>query len=231
MAFDRAKILVQARKQAPGLLVEALVNFVLPAVIYALAKPALGEVKALLASSAPPMIWAVLEFARHRRIDALSLLVLAGIILSLLAFLGGGSAKFLQLREKLVTVIIGAAFLLSVVFDRPLIYELARASMKRQASPELAAFEGLKDNAGFRRAMRLMTLVWGLGLIGEAALSMALVFILSIGQFLIVGPLLGYAVMGGLSLWTFLYVRRRRAMRSSLLAEVGIGPQGPGPDS
>ena len=34
--------------------------------------------------------------------------VLTGIALSLLAFLGGGSVRLLQLREKLVTVTIGA---------------------------------------------------------------------------------------------------------------------------
>ena len=89
---------------------ELLINLILPYVIYALAKPSLGEVKGLIASSAPPILWSLAEFARHRRVDFISVFVLAGIALSLLAMAGGGSVKFLQLRERLVTVIIGLAF-------------------------------------------------------------------------------------------------------------------------
>ena len=70
----------------------------------------------------------------HRRLDALSLLVLAGIVLSLLAFFGGGGPRMLQLREKLVTGVIGLAFLASAAVGRPLIYELARAGMARSGS-------------------------------------------------------------------------------------------------
>ena len=88
--------------------IEGLVNFVLPFVIYELARRPFGDVRALLAASAPPIVWSLVEFARKRRIDAVSMLVIAGIALSLLAFIGGGGARFLQLRENLVTGLIGA---------------------------------------------------------------------------------------------------------------------------
>ena len=91
---------------------------VLPFAIFAMAEKPLGDVKALVASSAPPILWSIVEFARHRRVDALSLLVLVGIGLSLLAFIGGGGARFLQLREKLVTVIIAFVFLGSAAIGR-----------------------------------------------------------------------------------------------------------------
>lgn len=95
------------RKNGGHIAIEALVNFILPFAIYTYAEAPLGEVRALLASSAPPIAWSMVEFARHRRLDALSVLVVAGIVLSLLAMLGGGGARFLQLREKLVTGVIG----------------------------------------------------------------------------------------------------------------------------
>src|SRR5215469_11789681 len=107
MADRLAKAKTFLKERGPGLAVEVGVNFALPLIIFDLAKPQLGEVRALMASSAPPIIWSLIEFARKRRVDALSLIVLAGIGLSLLAFLGGGSAKFLQLREKLVGAVIG----------------------------------------------------------------------------------------------------------------------------
>jgi hypothetical protein len=58
--------------------------------------------------------------------------------------------------------------------------------------------------------MLTMTLVWGAGLLAEAGIATLLVFKLSIRDYLIVGPMVGYGVIGALSLWTFLYARRQR---------------------
>jgi hypothetical protein len=198
------------RENGGHALVEALVNFILPFVIYSLAEAPLGEVKALLASSAPPILWSAIEFARHRRIDALSILVVGGIVLSLLAMFGGGGVQFLQLREKLVTGVIGLVFLGSALIGKPLIYELARATMRRKSEGEAQEFEALRVHSGFRRTMTVMTLTWGLGLLADVAVSVALVFTLSIREYLIVNPILGYGTMGGLSLWSFLYGRQAR---------------------
>lgn len=189
---------------------EIAINFVLPYAIYVLTQKQLGDARALMASSAPPILWSIAEFLRHRRADALSVLVLAGIALSLLAFAGGGSVRLLQLREKFVTVLIGCIFLGSAAVGRPLIYELARATMVRNKSAELERFEGLRDNKYFRRTMTLMTLAWGFGLLAEAAMSVALMYALSIANYLIVSPVLGYSVIGALSLWTFWYGKRQR---------------------
>ena len=231
-----ARITGMLRKNGAHIFLEALVNFILPFVIYTYAEAPLGDVRALLASSAPPILWSLIEFARHRRVDALSVLVVGGIALSLLAMLGGGGAQFLQLREKLVTGVIGLAFLGSALIGKPLIYELARASMRRKSEGEAQQFEMLQANAGFRRTMTLMTVVWGLGLLVDVAISVVLVFTLSIRAYLIVNPILGYGMLGGLSLWSFLYGQRarrrgeaRRAAEAAALA--GGADSGGGEDN
>ncbi|MDB5482174.1 MAG: putative rane protein [Caulobacteraceae bacterium] len=218
-----AKAVPFIRERGAGIATEALVNFVLPLLIFDFAKPRLGEVNALIASSGPPIVWSLIEFARKRRVDALSILVLTGIALSLLAFLGGGSARFLQLREKLVTVTIGLVFLGSAAIGRPLIYQLARATIMRRSPGEVAEFESLRDNVHFRRVMMIMTLVWGFGLLAEAAVSAALVLSLSVHNYLIVGPIVGYGTMGALSLWTWWYAREsRRKGRARASAEAAL---------
>jgi intracellular septation protein A len=223
-----ARITTYVRKNGAHVLVEALVNFILPFVIYSYAEDRLGDVRALLASSVPPILWSLVEFARHRRLDALSVLVVSGIALSLLAMLGGGGVRFLQLREKLVTGIIGLVFVGSALIRKPLIYELARATMRRKSEDEAQQFEALQVHAGFRRTMTVMTLVWGFGLLIDVAVSVVLVFVLSIREYLIVNPILGYGTMGALSLWSFLYgqraKRRGEARRAAAaLAEVAAG--------
>jgi hypothetical protein len=204
------RIVSWLRASGGHVLAEALVNFILPFVIYSYAEAPLGDVRALLLSSAPPIVWSLVEFARHRRLDALSMLVLVGIALSLLAVIGGGGAKFLQLRENLVTGVIALIFLGSALIGKPLVYELARANMRRKSEGEAQEFEALRVHAAFRRTMTVMTLVWGFGLLAHFALSVALVFALSIRTYLIVGPIVGYGTMGLLTLWTFLYARRAR---------------------
>lgn len=205
-----ARAIAYLRKDGGRLLVEATVNFVLPFVIYSYAEGPLGAVRGLLLSSVPPILWSLVEFARHRRLDALSILVVAGIALSLLAMLGGGGVRFLQLREKLVTGVIGLAFVGSALIGKPLVYELARATMRRKSENEAQEFEALQVHAGFRRTMTIMTLVWGFGLLADVAISVVLMFKLSIRHYLLVNPILGYGTMGGLSLWSFLYGRRAK---------------------
>ena len=218
------------RKNGARIALNALVNIVLPALIYHYAKRGLGDVRALIASSAPPIAWSLTELALKRRIDAVSVLALTGIGLSLLAFVGGGDARFLQLRENLVNVLIGALFLGSAAIGKPLIYQLSRAALMRRSSSELSEFESLRDNPHFRRAMTVMTLVWGVGLIVAAALSSLLVFTLSIQNYLIASPILGYGAMGTLGLWSFWYVRRQkrkgaaRRARQSALAQDASTP-------
>lgn len=212
MSTRTSQILDFARRRGPTIALELTANFLLPFLIYSGERARLGDVRALLLASAPPIAWSLIEFARKRRIDAVSMLVLAGIALSLLAFFGGGSARFLQLREQLVTGLIGLIFLGSAAIGRPLIFQLARAGMQRRSPSEAQSFEALRDNAAFRRTMTLMTLVWGFGLLIECALASALVFAMSISAFLVVSPILGYGTMGLLGGWSFLYGRRQQRL-------------------
>jgi len=211
------------RKNGAGIGIELLVNGVLPFVVYSYARPKFGNAGALLASMIPPLAWSVAEFVRRRRIDGISVLIIAGIALSLLAFVGGGSVRFLQLRENLVTGIIGLVFLVSAAIGKPLIYQLARASMLRRSAAEAESFARNENNAGFRHSMNVMTVVWGAGLLLQTAIACVLVFQIPIAAYLVVSPIIGYGTIGALALWTFRYVAgkkraARRAQEQSLSA-------------
>ena len=175
-----------------------------------------------MASSAPPIIWSLVTFIRTRRVDAISAMVIAGIVLSLLAYIGANDAKLLQLREKMVTGLIGIAFVGSAAIGNPLIYWLARAGVERQGAEALAEFESRKDIPLFRQTMTIMTLVWGVGLLADAGLGALLVRALSVSDYLLLGPLLGYGVTAALILWTLLFTRhQQRVGRARRAAAVG----------
>jgi hypothetical protein len=139
----------------------------------------------------------------------LSILALAGIALPLLAFFGGGGVTFLRLRERLVTAVIGLIFLGSAASGRPLMYQLARARVRTRASSEANAFDAMREHPIFRRVMMIMTLVWGTLLLAEAAISAGLIFVLSIRQYLIVSPILGWGTLSITTAWTYWFAYRR----------------------
>ncbi|MEJ2625217.1 MAG: hypothetical protein P8Z80_11935 [Pseudolabrys sp.] len=94
-----------------------------------------------------------------------------------------------------------------------MIWPLARATVGRQSPDALTQFDARRDDAGLRRAVMVMTLVWGTGLVAEFAVAVALIYLLPIADYLIIAPLVGYGTIGGLALWTALYRRRLRSQR------------------
>jgi len=197
------------RRNGLRLGLDVAVNFALPILVFSWAQPRWGDAHALLASSVAPLLWGVGSFVRERRIDALSIIALAGIGLSLLAFVGGGPVQLIALKEKMVTLLFAAAFLGSALIGKPLIYPLARATMARQSHDAALSLDARRDEAPVRHTIMVMTWVWGLGLLADAMISALLVYSLPIRLYLTVSPLLGYATFAGLALWTFLYRRHR----------------------
>ncbi|MGH8779224.1 VC0807 family protein [Paraburkholderia sp.] len=203
-----------------GFILELGVNLLLPWLVYRTVQPHFGDADALYASTVPPVVWSLVEFARSRRVDALSVLVLLGIALSIAMMALGGSPRILLMRESLVTGAVGIAFLFSLVLARPLIFYLARASIARQRSGGIERFEMLwSESASFRAAMRLMTTVWGTGLVVETLLRCWIAWHWPVERTLVVIPVIGYSIYGGLSFWTFWFRRRlqRRRQQASAL--------------
>lgn len=187
-------------------------NLVLPWLAYRLAEPLWGEFGGLLASALPPLLWSSIELIRHRRLDALSIIVLSGIALSLLALMLGGNPKLLLVRESLFSGLIGLAFLVSAPFGKPLVYHLARAMALRQGpDSDGAAFDDWWQQPGSSQMLRAITVGWGIGLTAEASLRGWLAWHWSAERFLLLSPFISYGLMGAMILWTVWYRRRRFA--------------------
>lgn len=201
--------MIDPRKLKSG--IEILVNLMLPWLAYKLAEPRWGEFAALVISSLPPLLWSAGELAWHRRVDALSMIVLGGIGLSLAAMALGGSPRLLLVRESLVSALIGVLFLLSLLGSKPLIYHLARATIMREGSERASEFEDWWQTPVARRSVWVMTFAWGASLTAEAAVRTWLALTLPPEQFLAFAPMMGYVVLGLMFGWTIWYRRRLQA--------------------
>ena len=209
-----------------GTIVELVVNLFLPWLVYRLTEPSLGSVGALYASAAPPLTWSLVEFAKVRRIDALSVIVLLGIALSIATMAIGGSARVLLVRESLVSGLIGVAFLLSLLRKRPIVYYLARATIARQEADGVSRFERVwNERPQLRANLRMMTATWGAALTAETLLRCWLAWHWPIERSLVVLPIVSYAIYGVLMVWTLWMKRRMRARERA--AQQGPAPHPP----
>lgn len=198
-----------------GHAVEMLINLVGPFLVYTLAEPSLGRVHALMASAIPPIVWSLVELVRKRRLDALSMIVLGGIALSLLAFFGGGGYRMLQLREHLVSAVLALVFLGSSVIKRPLIVVVARAVVKRRSHEKAEKLkQALKDERKLRM-LNYVNLVIGYFLLLQVIIAVILLFTLPIKEFLVVSPIINYVFLGLLLAGAVLFKKYRERKASA----------------
>jgi hypothetical protein len=180
-----------ARREIANLI---LINAVAPYVVYELAEPYTGGLAALALSAVPPAIEGVWSVVKKRKLDVAAALVLAGIAASLVLIALGGSERVLLLRDSLVTSVVGLAIAVSAVFPRPILYYLF--NQVQGAEPDLGA-------------MRVLSVVLGLGLVVEMAVRTAMVFAMTTSRFLLISPFVQYGMTGALVAWAVFYMRRR----------------------
>lgn len=201
---------LRIRSLAPQLLTGGLAPFL----VYQLAhRNGLADASSLALATVVPGLWVLGNWAWRRRLDVIPGLALIGITVGLIGVVAlHGSELVLKLRESLITGVFGVVFLVSlVVSDRPAIYHLGRAIASGQGEGSRGDFELLWGEERARQVIRTLTLVWGVGLTGEAVLRTALALSLPTGTFLAVVPVVGWVVIGSLMWFTVSFIRRRRA--------------------
>ncbi|GAC1641343.1 MAG: hypothetical protein NVS4B12_03570 [Ktedonobacteraceae bacterium] len=104
----------------------------------------------------------------------------------------------------------GLAYLVSLLFPRPLGFYFARQFVTGNVPEKVAEFNNLWQYPQFRHTMRFTTLVWGIVFVLEVTVRTYLVFTLTIAQSVVILPFVWYTAFGGVMLWTMLYSRRGR---------------------
>jgi hypothetical protein len=197
---------------------ELTANFLAPYLVYQLLDARYGDVDALIASAMPPLAWSVFELIKTRRLDAISVIVVTSILFTVGATAMGGSARLIQIRDALVTGVIGVIFLASLVLKRPMIFYLARATMARNTAEGAAEFEAMWLRPGVPTTFRVLTAVWGVGLVFQTAVMCWLAWIWPISRYLLLSPVIGYGIFGLLMAWSLWY----RAKKIALARATGL---------
>ncbi|NML44165.1 hypothetical protein HHL11_10420 [Ramlibacter sp. G-1-2-2] len=205
------------RSVAPMLVFDAA----LPWLTYTLLKaqvPDISEVHALGASAVGPAVYGLYGVIIKRHIDIIGSVVLAGIAVSILALFVGGDPKVILVRESFVTGALGAVCLLSLLGPKPLMFYVGRQFTAGQDPEEIAKFDALWQRPGARRVFRILTVVWGVGWVGEFGLRVLMVQLLTVPQVLAIGPLVFNGITFALIAWTVAWTRRRRKLGEQAMA-------------
>lgn len=208
------------RALAPGLIGGGLIPL---AVYYSVRSRVGGDATALMIAGAPAAAWVGVQWARHRRIDPIGAITLFGFVAGIAASaLLGGSAFVLKVRDSAFTCLFGLVCLLSLARSRPLMFFIGRALSAGDDPAKLEAFDRLWELPTGARVFRIITTAWGLGLISEAAVRVALAMVLPTGVFLAASPMVAGVVIGGLLAFTVWFSRRARRVGEAAFAADGL---------
>lgn len=189
-----------------------LLSMIGPLVVYQVgtARFGLTEMQALLLATIFPLASAIWTGLAQRRLDPIGVFSVVAIVAGVVIGLISNDPRVLLIKESFVTAFLGAAFLVTALAGRPLLATFARevtnADPARLESPRA------------RVAIRNLSIIWGLGLLGEAAVRVMISFVLPPAVVLTVSPLLAIVVFGGLALITARRAQRARTASAPLAA-------------
>ena len=203
-----------------------IIDVAAPLVAYNLMRSAgMSTVTALVLSGVFPALGVAIGVIRHGRLDVVGALVLAGILAGTVLGLISHSARLVLMEGSVPTAIFGVACLGSLWTQSPLMFGMSVEFI----GPDTARGRemiSLWQYAGFRHIFRIITAVWGVGFLLEAALRVAIVYNTSTGTALSLSKVTPYIWVGIFVAWTVAYGRYQGKKGQRMMAAAAAG--GPG---
>ncbi len=147
---------------------------------------------------------------RQRTIDPVGAVVLTGFAVGVLASeLLGGNAYVLKVKDSAFTAVFGLACLISIfVMERPVMFYVGRFLASGTDPARTADYDLLHNDPRGRRTFKVLTIVWGTGLVIEASTRLILAAYVPTATFLVISPLITATVVGSMFIFTIRYTKR-----------------------
>lgn len=190
-----------------------LCDVILPYVVYYVAhRQGVSNVSALALGGAVNALFVVVGLVRKRRVETLGVIVLITFALGIAASYMTGNARFALAKDSVITGGVGIAFLASLLAARPIMYLMIRQMLTSGDASAAAAMDARWDeSATFRSRQRLMTAVWGGGLLCEALLRLVVISLVPVSTGAAASTVILIGTFALLIGWTRFYLPRRAA--------------------
>jgi hypothetical protein len=186
------------------------VSLVLPLIaIQVLLHRGFSPIVALAVAAIFPLAQMIYDALVTKRVGVISVVSLAGIVVGFGLSFATGNALFALLKDSVFTGVFGLIFLGSLFAKQPLTFRLNLDLAGSNAAARAAA-ETLWNIPAARASFRLMTAVWGIGLLFEAAARVVAALTLPLAVATGASPVIAIVVIGGLLAWTVFYARARQ---------------------
>jgi hypothetical protein len=193
-----------------------LINAVAPFLINLLAQRYMSSIDALLLASSVPALFTLGSLIWKKRIDAVGVLVVVGLLLSAVFALLFKSPQLLLLQGSAVNGLLGVGMLLSLLMPRPALFYIVRSVMTQNDPQRLASFNADWAFPQLRSFYRTLTAVWSCVTVAQLLLLTLLVFTLPISLMLVLGPILNFAVIMPAAHWSMLSLRKNKPIFDQL---------------
>lgn len=162
--------------------VTAVLDVVAPVgLYYGLRAAGAGIYLALLAGAVVPAISMMVRLVRGGAFDRLAVFVMTTMLIGVGVSVIAGSPRFLLAREGWVTAVGGVWFLLSARGTQPLAFLFARPLLEGRRAFTSEPWSSLWErHPRFRRAWRVSSVLWGVGLLVDAGVRIVIAYTLPI---------------------------------------------------
>jgi len=188
------------------------VNGVMPYVVYKLLEPEFPphSVVPFLYASAFPLVGLAATYIRSRLIDAIAVIAIFGICYSIVSALFAGELRLAMIFSATQGFVIAAAFLVSALIKRPIIYFITR-QFAAGNDPVRRAFFSRANEADGGRTFFIATIVWAAGIAFLGCAGLALAETLPAGAYLLANNIVNTTVNIVLVIWSLRFVQARMA--------------------
>jgi hypothetical protein len=150
----------------------------------------------VLGASLVPAVSNVVNLIRRRTVDIVGLLILLGMICGLIPAAFGGTQRMLLIRESFISGLLGLIMIVSsFVMRRPIGYYVIREFLTANDALPEEHFDVLWRTSYFRHGVRIVTMAWGIVLLGELVLRGFMALTMNVGLVVSVSPVIFTTLM------------------------------------
>ncbi|WP_410637364.1 VC0807 family protein [Amycolatopsis sp. lyj-346] len=149
-------------------------------VYYGLHALGASDFAALAVAGVFPLVRTLHQFARHRTLNGLALVVLITNVVGMLLTFVSGDARMLIAKDSLGSGITGLVVLASAFTAAPIMTRTMRPFLTRGKAENEAAWERLNGTARFDAILRRCSVIWGIGFVLESSVRIVGAFTLPI---------------------------------------------------
>jgi hypothetical protein len=216
-----------SRNMSGSFIRDMAVSGVLPWVaVFVLQHYGIPIVRALVIATLVPIVTGVFTLLKQHRVDALGAVNIGFLLASIGVSFLTGDVHVLLLKGAAITGAFSLICLGSLFAPKPLMFYLGRQFSTNDDPALIADWNANWGRPQFRKIIRLMTAVWGVGYLIEVVMRVIAAYTLPPLTVVGVSPIITYGMLALLMAWTIAYgkaMRRKYAAYGSAISAAGTG--------